>query len=217
MISKVRVSWLQTHLEEFVRPVLGFVPSTMGVPLSFTSAEMTVIKNCWKSVKKSAKGKVLFLPGRDVFIFEVLARRENYPTLFQPGCSRMSVGYFKDKIPEDCFVFDTGFMGSIPNKLGVKDFQLVSYAERQSKIQIFPRLTLARSLALNIEKTPKYWKTGRILDESSLAPNQLLLEYSPLDEFAKAAILTQQIFRDSSSSFVNKPKPLGGLTWRTTI
>ena len=206
-------SWLKNHLNEFVLPQIGYIPTDSLYPKQFSREEMSVIKNIWKSIKKESQttGKLLILPGRDVFIFEILARRENFPTLFIPACSRTSVEYFKDKIPDNSIVFDTGFMGTIPQKLGIDNFKLCSYNIRQSKVQVFPHLTLSRSLALHIEKTPKYWKTGQIFERS------IRQDFSEKEEFIKAAVLTQQIYKDSSPSFINNPKPLGDLTWRIKI
>jgi len=80
------MGWLQEHMETFVQPYLGFTP-TDPLPY-FSPQELTVIKNTWRSVKQHAEGRDLLLAGRDVFIFEILARRENYPTTFMPECSR---------------------------------------------------------------------------------------------------------------------------------
>jgi len=210
-----RRSWLQEHLEEFVEPVLGFIPTE---PLSYFSAEeMTVIKNMWKSAKQASKGKLLVLPGRDVQIFEILARREGFPTLFLPNCSRLTVRHMK--VPNNSFLFDTGFVGSIPMGLGVPDFLMASHAS-QSRFggntyskQIFPRLTLSRHLALKIESTPKYWNTARMIED------KIEQQYSPVSEFERAARLTITIYKDSSPSFVNRQKPLGterfGAIWQT--
>lgn len=168
----------------------------------------------------------MVLPGRDVFIFEILAQREKYPTLFLPQCSRASVSWFKGKIPSDCFIFDTGFVGSIPENLGIGNFKLASYSgnkmfnsalpswllkeTKQDNKQVFPRLTMSRGLALKIESTPKYWETGRLQD------GQLVQNYSNNSEFGRAANLTIEIYKDSSPSFINKRQPLGAtgfLSW----
>lgn len=213
-------SWLQEHLRTFVLPHLGCIPDPDSPTRLFTKEEMAVIKNIWRSAKQAAKGKMLVLPGRDVFIFEILARRENYPTYFLPACSRGSVRYFKDKLPENAFIFDTGFMGSIPRALEVDNFKLVSFADRHSQKQVFPHLTLSRSLALKIEATPKYWQTGRMVSKVDLTEArpfhsnpedwELRQDFSHEDEFMRAAILTTQIYKDSSPSFINRPKPMGG-------
>lgn len=211
-------SWLQDHLENFVRPVLGFIPTESLT--YFSAEEMAVIKNMWKSAKQASKGKLLVLPGRDVQVFEILARREGFPTLFLPNCSRGTVSNME--VPDNSFIFDTGFIGSIPKKLGVTDFLMASHSHQVHWLetssnydnkQVFPRLSLSRHLALKIESTPKYWNTARMLD------GKIQQSYSPLEEFKRAAELTIAIYKDSSPSFVNQRQPLGqwrfGAIWKT--
>lgn len=196
--------WLHKHLETFVKPYLGFIPPDSAAP-HFTRAEMTVIKNCWKSAKACAMGKKILLTGRDVFVFEILARREGYPTFFLPQCSRASVAAIKIDNKEEVFLFDTGFVGSIPAALEIKNFKLLSYFNRYGakEFQIFPRLTLSRGLALKIEKTPKYWQTGRIVD------GEVIQELNGKEEFELAAKLTLEVYKNSAARFVDKPRPLG--------
>lgn len=200
-------SWLAEHLETFVKPYLGFIPVEYDTKY-FSAEEMTVIKNCWRSVKTSAKGRKVLLAGRDVFVFEVLARRENFPTLFLPECSRETVSAIRLE-EKDVYLFDTGFMGTIPARLGIDSFGLLSYANKSRAVekQIFPRLTMSRGLALKIERTPKYWETGRLLDGKVF---QIL---SRKEEFEKAARLTIEIYKNSAVKFVEKAKPIGGARW----
>lgn len=199
------MSWLNMHVEEFVKPVLGddFSDEPLGY---FTPEEMTVIKNTWRSMKKKADRKQIFLPGRDVFIFEILARREGYPTVFMPECSRQTVGVMARELGSamrECYLFDTGFLGSIPKALQSKRYHMMSYTTRGSHIQVFPRLTFSRGLALKIEKTPKYWSSGR-LD----AENNVIQDQSDIHEFARAARLTIEIYKNSSPKFIHKNKPI---------
>jgi hypothetical protein len=239
------MSWLETHIEEFVLPQLkkmdeDFITSVAEAkciprdevdpllhkfsgkfnraPLNyFSSEEKSVIKNAWRSVKKSAGDKPILLAGRDVFIFEILARRENYPTTFIPECSRLTVRALKNKIPnvKNYFLFDTGFVGSIPNNLGIKNFNLLSYSslgdiKQGVGTQTFPRMTWSRGLALKIENTPKYWETGRLLFKDGNALNEEVISqpFSHRGEFEKAARLTIEIYTDSSPKFVKKHRPI---------
>jgi hypothetical protein len=199
------MSWLTMHLEEFVKPVLGddFSDEPLGY---FTLEEMTVIKNVWRSMKKKAGRKQIFLPGRDVFIFEILARREGYPTVFMPECSRQTVEVMAKElgpVARDCHLFDTGFLGSIPMALRSKRFNMMSYTTRESTVQVFPRLTFSRGLALKIEKTPKYWSSGRLDAENNVVQDQ-----SDIFEFARAARLTIEVYKNSSPKFIKKNKPI---------
>lgn len=199
------MSWLETHLEEFVRPV---VPNFEAAPLGyFLPQEITIMKNAWRAVKKNAKGRTIFLPGRDVWVFEVLARREGYPTLFMPECSRLTVNQVlrNHGLFRNVYLFDTGFVGSIPNGLKVKNFGLMSYSNRSENVgvQVFPRLTLSRGLALRIESTPKYWTSGRLDTD-----NKIIQDTTDEFEFARAARVTVEIYKSSSPKFVKDHKPL---------
>lgn len=199
------MSWLTMHVEEFVKPVLGdaFSEESLGY---FTPEEMTVIKNSWRSIKKAANRRQILLPGRDVFVWEILARRENYPTIFMPECSRLTVNTLAEQLGPsitNCYLFDTGFAGSIPKSLRSKRFNMLSHHDRLDNVQIFPRLSFSRGLALKIEKTPKYWSTGRLGSE-----NEIVQEQSDIYEFARAARLTIEIYKDSSSKFINKHRPI---------
>lgn len=230
------MSWLDKHLEEFVYPKLGeendpvFLQSVKNYRENpdkkfFSNEELSVIKSIWRVVKREAAGKTLILPGRDVFIFEILARRENYPTVFFPKISRLTVGRFV--LPKDSnkyFIFDTGFIGTIPRKLGVTHFKLLSYSNSENKfesnpekrIQVFPRLSWSRGLALKIESTPKYWKTARkeVTWEKAecLSEKKYIIkirqDFSSPEEFARAAKLTIEIYTNSAPRFINKHTPL---------
>lgn len=215
------MGWLDEHLENFVAPELGFIPDE---PLGyFRPEELTVIKNSWRSVKKAAKGRPILLPGRDVFIWEILAQREKYPTLFLPEVSRLTVAHVKIPDLEKYFLFDTGFAGSIPRGLGTKEFKLLSfsangggaygqlYGRQDNRTQVFPRLSFSRGLALKIELTPKYWNTARMHSEMGdfLETYQVVhQEKSPLDEFERAARLTIEIYKNSAAKFVPNHKPI---------
>ena len=205
--------WLSEHLESFVKPYLGYIPDTEGSELRkmyLSSVEMTLIKNIWRSLKKRAREekKIIVLPGRDVFIFEILARREGIPTIFMPECSRQTVQEVKLPInPTKAIILDTGFLGTIPNTLGVKSFGMVSHHDRSASNpnQIFPLLTFSRNLALKIEKTPKYWKSGKIEYKNYVNPTKRVVQVlSDKAEFHKAALLTIEIYKDSSPKFVNQ-------------
>jgi hypothetical protein len=198
------MSWLEEHLETFVRPRAPEVPET---PLGyFEQNELTVLKNAWRSIKRQADGRPVLLPGRDVFLFEVLARRENYPTVFVPECSRMTVRKLSETKPElkDLFLFDTGFAGSIPRNLGTPSngFKLFSATILNNKAQVFPRLTLSRYFALRIEDSPKYWQSGQIVD------GEVKQEFAADHEFVRAARLTIEVYTNSSPKFINQHKPI---------
>lgn len=205
------MGWLQEHLEQFVKPVLGYIPSDKDYPAHFDAGDLTRIKNAWRSVKTRAGDKKIILPGRDVWIFEVLARRDGTPTWFIPQCSRMAVSQIEIDDIDKYYIVDTGFMGSIPKALKAEDFALLSYHRNKTdkEVQVFPTMGGSRGLALKVEKTPKYWKTGFIRD--GLVGQEL----SEPEEFAKAAALTQQVYKNSAPKFTadRLTKHTGGFLW----
>lgn len=198
--STIMSSWLTEHLENFVKPVLGYVPPKASQPAFLSPVQMTRIKNTWRALKRQADGRTILLPGRDVWIFEVLARREGYPTKFIPQCSRLAVHNIV--IDEQYLILDTGFMGSIPRALNQHEFFMISSHLKEH--QNFPSMAGSRSLALQIEYLPKYWKTGYARE--GLVGQEL----SDPPEFMKAAVLTQQVYTDSSPSFT-KERLAGGI------
>lgn len=210
------MGWLSTHLEEFVRPQLGFIPSKVDF---FTTEELTVIKNIWRSSKVAAASRPMLLAGRDAFVFEILARRENFPTTFRPDISRATVSIVKEDY-SNYYLLDTGFMGSIARGLFISHYGLAS-AERgiSAKYQTFPHLKGARSLALKIEATPKYWMTGKYIDTSVnlFNPTREILpqEFSSKPEFERAAGITIQVYTNSSRKFVNRRGPITTNRWQS--
>jgi hypothetical protein len=221
------MGWLEDHLNDFVKPVVGndYMPWSNDEKIYFKQEELTVIKNSWRSVKRAAKksGKeTILLAGRDVFIYEILARRENYPTKFMPEISRATVNHITIENLEDYFLFDTGFVGSIPKNLGTENFSLLSYAmnrflspsalnrisvQNPETKQVFPRLSFSRGLALKIEKTPKYWESAR--PAGPMHEVEVIQPLSKREEFIAAARLTIEIYTNSSPKFIPTPQPIG--------
>jgi len=207
-------SWLQEHLDTFVIPRL--VISETGyasVGRRIKSEHMSVIKNAWRSAKRAADGKKILLMGRDVWVFEVLARRENYPTVFDPSCSRQTCYHARFTVynKREHILLDTGFAGTIARAMNV-DCILLS-ANRYSTVQdkqIFPRLKGARSLALFLEELPKYWESA-VLNNVYIENHEqpIIQNFSDQFEFQRAALLTQEVYTDSSPRFVAKRNPLG--------
>lgn len=237
------MGWLAQHLEDFVKPVLGYTPSkpTDYTPF-FVPSEKSVIKNMWRVAKCEARrlSKPILLAGRDVFVFEILARREGYPTTFRPDISRLTVNHVVEDY-SGYYLLDTGFMGSIARGLRIDSYVMASSFKtsvgrgarrllRTETNQAFPCMTGSRSLALKIERTPKYWRTGFYRDYCKCAvpipnPSPYSLsnacdfcckeisgktsgigqEFQGELEFIRAALLTIEIYTDSSPNFVEGP------------
>jgi len=182
----------------------------------------SIIKSSWRSLKQIADGRTIILPGRDVWPWEILARKEGYPTVYDPRISRLFSGHH-DLLREavdawgvdlrKCLMFDTGWNGSIPaafrNALGITfDYKMLSAEENsyhnrdQGWTQLFPNHKGARGKVLCIEYFPKYHKsgTGRMTAAGKSEAVQYLAD--PL-EFVKAAALTIWVWHHQSPRFVN--------------
>jgi hypothetical protein len=132
--------WLDKHIEEFIRPRLGKVPELDkdAYPLhggAWIPLDVKCLQAMWWQGKRLAKGRTILLPGRDAFLLEVLARLEDWPTIFDQRlssvvCRAIADGKYKgidiSKF-KDCFAIDTGYRGSVPKALGVTDFALLKY------------------------------------------------------------------------------------------
>lgn len=136
-------TWLDEHIETFIKPNLGYVPSMSLLTSPSTKNEsyplysnttvnvpertLSCLKAFWKEAKKRAKGKMILLPGRDTWEFEVLAQMEGFKdTIFRPDISSMTVNFVKEDY-RDFFCIDSGYKGSIPFRLGIEDFALTSF------------------------------------------------------------------------------------------
>jgi hypothetical protein len=183
-------------------------------------------KNAFRVIQKIAKDRLLILPGRDVWVFEILARKARHPSLYDPRISR-TVAYRKALLRdailsweiidfERAFVFDTGFAGTIADALrrvigripdlmlSTRRTRLDPETDRLEPLQVFPSHKGARAKALDIEYLPKYFQSGTIVGDKIV---QML---APLGEFLRAAAMTIWWFHAKSPRFipgVPQPKP----------
>jgi hypothetical protein len=172
----------------------------------------SILKSSWRSLKEITQGKTIILPGRDVWPWEVLARRNNYPTIYDPRISRILCSH-KEVLRKICkewdvdfgevIIFDTGFAGSIPaaisDVVGTKvRFLMLSSNRRDGWTQLFPNHRGSRSKVLCIEYFPKYFKTGTV---DNGQPVQYL-SY-PLD-FVKTAAFTIWLWYHRSPRFIKQ-------------
>lgn len=212
------MGWLQEHLDGFVQPRLGYIPKKIDF---FTPEELTVIKNIWRAAKVQAASRSMLLAGRDAFVFEILARREGFPTAFRPDISRAVVSLVPTGQYEHHFLLDTGFAGSIPRGLGIDNFGMASAMKATAgKYQIFPHLSHARALALKIEAMPKYWQSGQyrtILKEDGIyyrKETEIYQEFSEPQEFDRAAAVTIGIYTSSTPKFIEERRPIKVNQWQ---
>jgi hypothetical protein len=147
--------------------------------------------------KMDHKGQLL-LPGRDVWCWEVMARKLTVDSTYDPRVSR-AVAYDKPAMKtcidewkiqnwQNVLFFDTGFSGSIPraiaDMIGLDEINMLLLSSGDPKHQIFRTHTGSRKKALAFEYLAKYFHSGAARGGK---PYQQLAD---LDEFIKAAMLT---------------------------
>ena len=169
----------------------------------------TIVKNSLKSLRRILKkpGRRLLLPGRDVWLWSVLAHKMNIPHMFDARISRLVARdhvVLKEiadgwRLTQNTIVFDTGFAGSIYNHIcqatGKKPINLMLSTLRSGE-QLWPTHKGARGKALTIEKLPKYQKTGTLRDGRA---TQWLAN---LEEYIQAAILTIWFWYHESPAWI---------------
>lgn len=177
-----------------------------------------ILCNAVRSLRRRVRSDRLsvVLPGRDVWAFEVMARRKRVPTIYDARVSR-SVSSEEEVCrsivsawPVDdwrrALVFDTGFAGSIWRDICKATGErphllLLSASSRVNERQLFPGHTGSRQKALAFEYLPKYCTRGSTKDG---APVQHL---AALKEFIDAALLTVWLWHHVSPRQVRAPKP----------
>lgn len=140
--------WLDKHLEEWVRPKVGFIPAIIPDAWylqSWKRVHTLALQGVWKEGKKLAKDRTILLAGRDVWCLEILARIEEFPTIFRPDISSTTCHHVKEDYSK-CYLLDTGFSGSVPKAMKIPNFGLVKYNPKEyygwyslTDHQIFPR------------------------------------------------------------------------------
>jgi len=148
--------------------------------------------------RKMRRQGSLLLPGRDVWCWEVMARKLTVPSTFDARVSR-SVAWNQKALRtciddwqiqdwKDVLFFDTGFAGSIPKAIaqaeGLPNINMLLLSSGVNQHQIFRTHTGSRAKALAFEYLAKYFQSGTHRDG---VPYQ---ELNALDEFIKAALLT---------------------------
>lgn len=172
---------------------------------SFVVSSMRALKRH----RRRRRRESLILPGRDVWSWEVLARRQRIPTVFDarisrqvarhdPALIRAAEGWRADL--DKSLVFDTGFNGTIWSAIRRATGKNPDLLLLSGKNQIFPRHAGSRQKALAIEYLPKYWTSRTLRDGDA---HQYLAD---MDEFVRAAILTVWLYRHKSPRRVHRRK-----------
>ncbi len=123
-------TWREEHLETFIIPYLWKMPELTQqdsyVEAQWTPAHIRALVGIWNEAKKEAGHRPILLAGRDVYLFEVLARIEGFPTTFRPDISSTSVTQVKEDYSK-FYCIDTGNKGTIPNTIGCEKWHLINY------------------------------------------------------------------------------------------
>jgi len=159
----------------------------------------SMLCNSMRRLKRKMRRKgSLLLPGRDVWCWEVLARKLSVASTFDSRVSR-SVAYnnkalrsciddWKIKTWDDVLFFDTGFSGTIPKAIAraekLEGINMLLLSSGDHSKQIFRTHTGSREKALAFEYLAKYFVSGTHRDG---VPYQ---ELATLDEFINASLLT---------------------------
>jgi hypothetical protein len=159
----------------------------------------SMLCNSMRRLKRKMRRKgSLLLPGRDVWCWEVMARKLSVSSTFDPRVSRtvarsapalrVCIDDWKIKSWDDVLFFDTGFSGTIPKAIAraeqLEQINMLLLSSGDVSKQIFRTHTGSRAKALAFEYLTKYFVSGTHRDG---VPYQ---ELAPLDEFIKTALLT---------------------------
>lgn len=140
-LSAVGAGWIEAHIETFIKPNWGGkvpeIPININPPTDpramWPIKTMRVLQACWEKAKERSKGRVILLPGRDTWMFEVLARLDGRETRFIPECSARVWSTIANKDDfSHYYCIDSGNKGSIPVGLRVADWDLVYWSARHN-------------------------------------------------------------------------------------
>lgn len=122
-------TWLDEHLETFVRPNLGRIPNIDLKDydlIEFTPQRIRALVAFWDQAKKRCGDKPMLLAGRDVYLLEVIAHMEGYPTTFRSDISALTASHVVEDYTKH-YLVDTGYKGSVPIALKMEHWDLMRY------------------------------------------------------------------------------------------
>lgn len=200
-------TWLDDHLDSFVKPYLNGLPNGNLAhnyySAQFNDKRVIAMVAIWQHTKRKAAGRTILLPGRDVFLFEVIAGMFGDTRVFRPEISSIVAPFIADDYSEH-FCLDTGYKGSVPKALGMTHWGLVLYdcssgGAGDNKInrplrQIFPTCSKEPygSLSSNLEGCPKYW-TSAVMQQAPYVKGGAIVQKLDPTYFPAAALLTMHV------------------------
>lgn len=181
LLPRTGKRWLTHHIETFIKPNNGgkvpdlaekFYQANITGPngdLYLSYLRQVPILDAflahWAEAKKRAKGRVILLPGRDTWMFEVLARLEGVKTIFLPECSGDTKNWVAKEHPKKgefpgCYAVDSGCAGSVPRALGCMDYGMVATTYTDHKLIPHDNVGPIYLVYEVLECLPKYWTRG---------------------------------------------------------
>jgi len=157
------------------------------------------IQNSVKELKaRTRKRSTAIYPGRDVWCWEVMSKRQGMPSHYDSKVSRSIATNPKAmakviqpwQIPDwnRTVLFDTGHAGTVPRAIGkaagLDKMNVIMLSAVNNDLQLFKTHAKSRKKALACEYLAKYRRRAIVRDD---APYQ---EIADLEEFIKAALLT---------------------------
>lgn len=188
--------WWEWYLEDWVRLVCGEIPSVTASEIVehgyLNELRIRTLFKTWARAKECAGARTMLLAGRDVWLLELLARLDGFPTVYRPEISG-SVAKAMGNTPtfKHMFLVDTGFKGTVPKVLGVEHWKLMCYdpppyttlpTRELEKYQLFPENKRwgADYIAGTLESIPKYLSSGNPIWDYPTSPNKKLVRVSQI-------------------------------------
>jgi hypothetical protein len=158
-------------------------------------------------------------PGRDVWAFEVMSKRNSVRSVYDSRVSREIdrheeafkgvVGSWDVPDWSKVLAFDSGYAGTVPRAIGrvagQDKINIIMMSAREAEFQLFSGHTGSRAKALALEYLAKYRKRCLVRDGEPYQP------LADLEEFIKAALLTIWLWHHKSPRFLpswqEPPKP----------
>lgn len=202
-------TWLDEHIETFVKPRLGKRALELTADDKqrgagyfidrFDAKHMRAIAAVWHQAIKNAAGKRILLAGRDVYVFEILARLDGRDdVIFRPDISSEVAPHVKEDYT-DCYLLDTGYKGSVPKAMRIPNYGLIVLSvwpepskEEFRLHQVFPNMrpkSIIRKLTGLLEGCPKYWQRGCMMSN----PVRIHQEFWSGIQFLEAALITKTL------------------------
>lgn len=165
--------WLDHHIKTFIKPNITEMPDVKTCPGDSYTPQLRndlytkALMELWEAAVKKAEGKTILLPGRDVWLFEVLARLRGDKTIFRGDISSGTYTHVAKNDPDKevlaaCYGVDSGLSGSVPRGLKCVDFGLVYHSAGGAPKALMPYDPYRHGCYSILEGGSKYWTRGAL-------------------------------------------------------